>query len=63
MAVEGKMQYLFDESGRRYLDVSLQRCTLMVVLLTCLNFGAKCAGRKSELLIPSTVWLHVSCSL
>ena len=27
MAVEGKMQYLFDESGRRYLDVSLLCCT------------------------------------
>ena len=23
MIVEGKMQYLFDETGRRYLDVSL----------------------------------------
>lgn len=27
MITEGKMQYLFDEKGRRYLDVSLILCT------------------------------------
>lgn len=26
MIVEGKMQYLFDETGRRYLDVSATAC-------------------------------------
>lgn len=26
MIVEGKMQYLFDEKGKRYLDVSRQAC-------------------------------------
>lgn len=26
MIVEGKMQYLFDEKGKRYLDVSFASC-------------------------------------
>ena len=34
MIVEGKMQYLFDEAGRRYLDVSssplISACTAVV---------------------------------
>lgn len=32
MIVEGKMQYLFDEKGRRYLDVSgtLPSCTVLL---------------------------------
>ena len=27
MITEGKMQYLFDEKGRRYLDVSITACS------------------------------------
>ena len=37
MIVEGKMQYLFDEKGRRYLDVSVCVCCMCVctLLLFC----------------------------
>ena len=36
MITEGKMQYLFDEKGRRYLDVSLTLCTLdLVITASC----------------------------
>ena len=34
MIVEGKMQYLFDETGRRYLDVSHKDLNYTELLLS-----------------------------
>lgn len=50
MITEGRMQYLYDETGRRYLDVRLRAVACCHACLT-LHQG-KCAAR----------WLVLSCA-
>ena len=62
MAVEGKMQYLFDESGRRYLDVSCSHsCCINASLVS--RLARTMRDGDSEPLIYSTVEPHEGCSL
>src|SRR5919204_1244854 len=57
MIVEGHMQYLFDETGRRYLD-----CFAGIVTLSCGHshpkFLARVEAQLSQLQHATTIYLH-----
>jgi alanine-glyoxylate transaminase / (R)-3-amino-2-methylpropionate-pyruvate transaminase len=62
MIVEGKMQYLFDETGRRYLDFFAG-----IVTVSCGHCHPKVTGRVQEqvatLQHATTIYLHPNLSL
>jgi alanine-glyoxylate transaminase/(R)-3-amino-2-methylpropionate-pyruvate transaminase len=62
MIVEGKMQYLFDETGRRYLDLFAG-----IVTVSCGHCHPKVVGRVQEqteiLQHTTTIYLHPNLAL
>jgi len=62
MIVEGKLQYLFDETGRRYLDLFAG-----IVTVSCGHCHPKVVGRMREqmetLQHTTTIYLHPNLSL